>query len=546
MDKKDVILPFYEGNFEYTAFLLSIIYDFLPSDLELMSKESINAAKMGAISNILLAIKEDIVEEEPNHEFKSKILISELEKVVDAIATKEDNGYKINGVLFKDAASLVAEIRNRIAHGNYTLDLGHNRVILKRDGEDIKININNLQLFIMIAVKNYNIKVSPEEYERDILIFRKLEKNRTNPITSDEELISVLKDFNKITFTLKPKKGNLINPYVVEIMQSIIRKYKKVQDNKILYEFQKEIKEDYDFKWELTKIKKYDELKELASQIVNILPTDIRYEDQIRSIGFQVQRYMDSEYDSLGPITGNLKNLILLEEMSDLGTNDIKTLFFNLGSRYSDFSVDYDMLASSLMGMFNSMFAYANEDIYEKEDFDYSELDLSLLEVDTLKIDTLELDCVSGKISTNSKRQGKVKKLIAMTQDSLSKVDKNNTGAITSLNKRLGELVNEDTALDSVLNTLDAEKNRILSEYNLNADKRKNKTIIERLRNSIAHGNYMVKINDSYESAVIEFEDFHKDEVKLKARIKLIDFVRLMDLNVKVIENFIYEKTKSK
>ena len=222
-----------------------------------MSKESINAAKMGAISNILLAIKEDIVEEEPNHEFKSKILISELEKVVDAIATKEDNGYKINGVLFKDAASLVAEIRNRIAHGNYTLDLGHNRVILKRDGEDIKININNLQLFIMIAVKNYNIKVSPEEYERYILIFRKLEKNRTNPITSDEELISVLKDFNKITFTLKPKKGNLINPYVIERMQSIIRKYKKVQDNKILYEFQKEIKEDYDFKWELTKIKKY-------------------------------------------------------------------------------------------------------------------------------------------------------------------------------------------------------------------------------------------------------------------------------------------------
>lgn len=546
MDKKDVILPFYEGNLEYTAFLLSIIYDFLPSDLELMSKESINAAKMGAISNILLAIKEDIVEEEPNHEFKSKILISELEKVVDAIATKEDNGYKINGVLFKDAASLVAEIRNRIAHGNYTLDLGHNRVILKRDGEDIKININNLQLFIMMAVKNYNIKVSPEEYERDILIFRKLEKNRTNPITSDEELISVLKDFNKITFTLKPKKGNLINPYVVEIMQSIIRKYKKVQDNKILYEFQKEIKEDYDFKWELTKIKKYDELKELASQIVNILPTDIRYEDQIRSIGFQVQRYMDSEYDSLGPITGNLKNLILLEEMSGLGTNDIKTLLINLGSRYSDFSVDYDMLASSLMGMFNSMFAYANEDIYEKEDFDYSGLDLSLLEVDSLKIDTLELDCVSGKISTNSKRQGKVKKLIAMTQDSLSKVDKNNTGAITSLNKRLGELVNEDTALDSVLNTLDAEKNRILSEYNLNADKRKNKTIIERLRNSIAHGNYMVKINDSYESAVIEFEDFHKGEVKLKARIKLIDFVRLMNLNVEVIENFICEKTKSK
>ena len=49
MNKKDVILPFYEGNLEYTAFLLSIIYDSLPSDLELMSKESINAAKMGAI-----------------------------------------------------------------------------------------------------------------------------------------------------------------------------------------------------------------------------------------------------------------------------------------------------------------------------------------------------------------------------------------------------------------------------------------------------------------------------------------------------------------
>ena len=63
--------------------------------------------------------------------------------------------------------------------------------------------------------------------------------------------------------------------------------------------------------------------------------------------------------------------------------------------------------------------------------------------------------------------------------------------------------------------------------------------IYTRIRNSIAHGNYYVRVNDSYETAEIEFYDIYKGEEKFKAKIKILDFVSLINNNVSVIDEFI-------
>lgn len=497
---------------------------------------------MGCISNVLLAIKETIVEEQPNYDFKSKILLSELEKAVSCIAKETPNGYIINKTLFKDPASLVAELRNKIAHGNYKLDLSHSRVIIKKDDEDVIININNLQNFIVMALKNYRIKITDKQYERDIIISEKIERNRTEPIKTIDELISVIKDFSKITFTLKSKNNSLVNPVIEQKMQSVIRRYKLFQDNKVLYEFKEEIKDEYSFTWEISKIKKYDEQKEIANQIMNILPEDTNYDSQIKLIGYQIQRYMGTEYENLGPVFSNLKSLILLNELYTKNTTNLSELFREIGVLYPDLSIDYDMASSSLMAMFNSLFSYANDDIYQKEDFDYSKLDLSLLNVETLKIDTLELDQKNIQINTNTKEYNEVLRLINETKDNISNIDSSNTKALTILNEKLNRLNTKEALVKNILTNLEIEKGEILDNYDANKDKIRNSFIIERIRNSIAHGNYYVKVNDSYESAEIEFYDIYKGEEKFKAKIKLLDFISLINNNVSVIDEFINKK----
>ena len=96
--KKDNIMDYYLGNKAYNLFLLGIIYNNPIYSEYILDKKNINATKIGCISNIFLAIKEDLVSKYKEG-YSSRILISELENNVSLIATKENNGYMINNYL---------------------------------------------------------------------------------------------------------------------------------------------------------------------------------------------------------------------------------------------------------------------------------------------------------------------------------------------------------------------------------------------------------------------------------------------------------------
>ena len=54
MDKKECIIPYYQGNEEFTLFLLNTIYDMDELTPDILTKENINAAKVGCISENLI------------------------------------------------------------------------------------------------------------------------------------------------------------------------------------------------------------------------------------------------------------------------------------------------------------------------------------------------------------------------------------------------------------------------------------------------------------------------------------------------------------
>ena len=111
-------------------------------------KENIFASLVGFIINILLSVKEDIIENKGNLVYESKLLEDELEKSVSLISKQTDKGYLINNYLVKDAPSVVQLIRNKLAHGNFTLDLTHGRIILNVDNEKVILRIEDLANFV--------------------------------------------------------------------------------------------------------------------------------------------------------------------------------------------------------------------------------------------------------------------------------------------------------------------------------------------------------------------------------------------------------------
>ena len=129
--------------------------------------------------------------------------------------------------------------------------------------------------------------------------------------------------------------------------------------------------------------------------------------------------------------------------------------------------------------------------------------------------------------------------IIEETKDNISRIDSSNTKALTILNEKLNRLNTKEVLVKNILSNLEIEKQEILDNYDANKDKIRNSFIIERIRNSIAHGNYYVKVNDSYENAEIDFYDIYKGEEKFKAKIKLLDFISLINNNVSVIDEFI-------
>ena len=135
---------------------------------EIFDKGVINSAILGYVSNIFLAIKESLVEKTENG-FEAKVLNSILERNVSLIAKKTEKGYVINNYVFPDAPTLVAELRNKIAHGNFDFDLDHNRIILKINGNDVIVRINKLTMFVISSLTTYIDGTYKDEYNKVII-----------------------------------------------------------------------------------------------------------------------------------------------------------------------------------------------------------------------------------------------------------------------------------------------------------------------------------------------------------------------------------------
>lgn len=545
--KKDNIMDYYLGNKAYNLFLQGIIYNNPIYSEGILDKKNINATKIGCISNIFLAIKEDLVSKDKEG-YNSRILISELENNVSLIATKENNGYRINNYLFPDAPTLVSVLRNKLAHGLYTMDLEHNRIIFNIESNEVIINIDKLSTYVISCLKSYTKVNNSSIYKRDFVINNKVDTTREKPMKSINELNNFIKNSREIEIILIKKDNTLISNYVVWELENIIDEYRITKNNKLLINFENKYKDEYDFKWNIKKLND-DKTKELSNFILNIIPQNITYNEEVMVILKEYAYKMNNNYNKFNVIMENLTNLVLLDGIKDNDTINSNVLYDKIKEKYGSIYISYNTLMSSSIAMFNSLFSYANDDVYKNDNkytlldnngLDYSKLDLSLINVQIKTIDNTIINELNIRKTAKEKELNLIDTKITKELNNLNIVkSKSNTNAINNITNKLTNLYN-------IKNTLTIEYNNIINElnicnnyYNNNLLYLENESVITGIRNSIAHGNYEVvqcnNINDTY----IVFNDIYEDKLTFKGTIKILDFIDLIDNNVSVINEFL-------
>lgn len=558
--KKDNIMDYYLGNKAYNLFLQGIIYNNPIYSEGILDKKNINATKIGCISNIFLAIKEDLVSKDKEG-YNSRILISELENNVSLIATKENNGYRINNYLFPDAPTLVSVLRNKLAHGLYTMDLEHNRIIFNIESNEVIINIDKLSTYVISCLKSYTKVNNCNIYKRDFVINDKVDTTRTKPMKSINELNNFIKNSREIEIILTKKDNTLISNYVVWELENIINEYRITKNNKLLINFENKYKDEYNFRWNIKKIND-NSTKELSNFILNIIPEDITYNEEVMVILREYASKMNNNYNNFNAIMENLTNLVLLDEIKENNTINTNILFNKLKEKYNNIYISYNTLISSSIAMFNSLFSYANDDVYKNDNkytlldnngLDYSKLDLSLINVQMKTIDNTIINELNIRKKSKEKELNLTDTKINKQLNNLNTVkSKSNTNAINNITNTLNKLYNEKNTLTIEYNNIINELNICNNYYNNNLLYLENESIITGIRNSIAHGNYEVvqcnNINDTY----IVFNDIYEGELTFKGTIKILDFIDLIDNNAIVINEFLnnldnkkYQMTKT-
>ena len=548
--KEESIIKYYNGNYDFILFLLDIFYHDVDFSSDILKKQSIDAAKMGCISNILLAIKEDLVEKGDEDRFVSRIFLNQLEEAVDMIAVKTDTGYKIGNVDFIDAPEIVAFLRNKIAHGNFIFDGNYSRIILKKNNEDVTININSLSNFIAKALTKHFNKMDMLEYKRDFILSNKIHKNREKPITSLNELKGFIKSFYVFNSTLKSKTGKEIDCYTLELLKSVLNKYKETKDLNILLSFKKLIEDKYEFSYSLTRPKNIDYDKIVAA-VKNVVRNDIPYKQQTLAISNELPRFFNKEYEKFNPLVANARNLILLDALYTKNTTDLKSLSEYITSKYDKIYYSIDSLATASIALFNSMFSYANDDIYKNKSWcnrdidglNYASLNLDKINVIKYKEENKILDVMLEEITAKEKESLEIKEKLEKKFENLKNLkDKGNIEALT----RVKELVLSLTTKELTLKYDIAEINRNIAFIKANELYFKNKGIIEGIRNSIAHGNYRVVLESCMEDAKIIFEDIYEGELTFKCEVKINEFIYMMSTNGEIIDNYVQHRIEEK
>lgn len=539
----ETLKTLYSGIKGY-AIILTNILDEKTEDFEyIMDNKYLSIASFSLVSCVLLAIKEDVVEGTKEN-YETKIFYGELLRSVDMIAIKKSDGFYIDNHKFKDAASVVGELRNKIAHGSFKLNAEENKVIFNIDGDEVIVNISDLSKMIVSCLKASLKNPDKNIYKRELLISNKEERKRTKPFKNKDELLRFAKTFKIKTITLKSRDNSMINELLKEKFELMLDTYKDLQSNQIIMEFERQIKEKY-----LVDVKEeripYHILQQAVDETFMNLTDDMEYKDEVNLLSKIIEIKRKTDFNLLYSL---LKNLLLISDLQKIEIKDKKNTVEELKRRQSVDIISYNELVGVEIALFQSLFSYGNDTLFKNENeyskdentgLDYGNLDLSSINVLYFKPDETIKNEVLIQIASKNKQIVEISSKIAKDNQNLENVkQKGNSIAIKRISAILTKTETQKQILEAQAALLNIRLNEIITYEQENSEHLKNKVIINGIRNSISHGNYKLETSINNEIKIV-FEDIYEGKLTFKCEIDIIDFINMIYENQNIIIAFL-------
>lgn len=572
MNKEDEILKYFKNNLAFYFKTIDWNLGENPANPdyeyrdEILDKDNLIGAKLSLISNIFLSYKENIVENTGSLNYKNIIFNTELENAVLMIANKVNDKYEVDGVIFNSAPELVAFIRNSLAHGSYLIDYDMRRVILYSGGKQVEVNVNKLSMFVVSGLQGYLHGEISNSWNRKIVLNRYTSTNREKPLESEKILCNTIEKFTVINLNIKKKDGGDIPLYYRDIFEVELKKYRLRHDINVLKELKEKYKDDYDIEFSEEEIDK--KTAKYLSSVIYPKTKDLDYQAQNSIALIKAGKIVNND-----KMIGQITSLQLLQYISKYKTTDLEKIKrnlelekmkrmleskeINLKESEEMIFIDSDIMVNSLLGMFNALFIYPFDDIYDDKEImknlvntslDYSKLDLSLIKLNNINLNNGEILSLREELNGINRRIQEINNTISIDKASLEKV-KGNARAEANINAKITREQGDLNLFQGKLALVSCKVNY----YDNNSQVGGyfyNKAIIEGIRNSIAHGNYQVLEAPSILDSKIIFRDIYLGKETFSCEVGAEDFKNLLIVNMKIILQFLSsrkgEKAKTK
>ena len=568
MNKEDEILKYFNNNLAFYFKTIDWNLGENPANPdyeyrdEILDKDNLIGAKLSLISNIFLSYKENIVENTGSLNYKNIIFNTELENALLMIANKVNDKYEVDGVMFNSAPELVAFIRNSLAHGSYLIDYDMRRVILYSGGKQVEVNVNKLSMFVVSGLQGYLHGEISNSWNRKIVLNRYTSTNREKPLESEKILCNTIENFTVINLNIKKKDGGDIPLYYRDIFEVELKKYRLRHDINVLKELKEKYKDDYDIEFREEEIDK--KTAKYLSSVIYPKTKDLDYQAQNSIALIKAGKIVNND-----KMIGQITSLQLLQYISKYKTTDLEKIKrnlelekmkrmleskeINLKESEEMIFIDSDIMVNSLLGMFNALFIYPFDDIYDDKEImknlvntslDYSKLDLSLIKLNNINLNNGEILSLREELNGINRRIQEINNTISIDKASLEKV-KGNARAEANINAKITREQGDLNLFQRKLALVSCKVNY----YDNNSQVGGyfyNKAIIEGIRNSIAHGNYQVIEAPSILDSKIIFRDIYLGKETFSCEVGAEDFKNLLTVNMKIILQFLSSRKEEK
>ena len=543
MDVKTFLL-LYGGIKTYTMFLSdcfmgkSEVHDFI------LQKDYFYMAKFSLAICCLLVVKEELIEGSKNN-FVCKTIDEGILNCVKKVATKTKNGFEIDGFTFKNSEEIVGLIRNKLAHGEFVIDLENKKVSFKLEDSMMSLGMTNVINMISESMDYYYLNTSNTEYQKDIIAINKIDKTRTKPLKTKSEIKGFLRTLSKMSFSFKKQDGGPLDDNIAKTADNVISAYENDFSLDLLIKAKNKFaQKGYSFDWEKTSLKS-DLIDDTTNYIYKNYPKNIPYEYQIRFM----KRDLESRLNPKKHLVKSLqKNMMLLEIAYKNQTVNYGEVLEEYQKECSYDTVGIEELATASFALFEALFSYGNDKFLENSNeytflpsdgLDYSTLDLSSINVLYINKDNGFKNSIQIELISKKKKITEIDAKISKNEQSLVQVTKSgNLKAKAILESNLQKSYQERDKMYEELKALLIRLNEINLYESFNESHLRNKVIINGIRNSISHGNYKIETVENRIDKIV-FEDIYEGVLTFKCEVTITEFINMIYKNEKPIEEFL-------